>query len=113
MIYFIINTHHTINNAKEDSMETLVIHSRFITNEQKGLLERKGFKLIQTTTTPSGIFEGDNFEFSVPEELHVYPTICENIYIVLNKGTEILKIYYPKMKTAGIVFFNYSSNYWG
>lgn len=94
-------------------METLVIHSRFITNEQKELLERKGFKLIQTTTTPSGIFEGDNFEFSVPEELHVYPTICENIYIVLNKGTEILKIYYPKMKTAGIVFFNYSSNYWG
>ena len=93
-------------------METLIIHNRFITNEQKELLVRKGFKLTKTTSIPSGIYKGENFEFLVPENLHVYPTTCENTFIVLNKGTEILKVYYPQMKTAGIVFFNYGSDYW-
>lgn len=97
---------------EEVFMEELYIHNRYITDTEKKLLLRKGFKLTETRHVPSGLYEGDIFTFSLPKDLRIYSTTTNNTFLVCYKGSEVCRIYYPVMKTYGMLSVNMKSNYW-
>lgn len=93
-------------------METLIIHSRNISDSEKELLERKGFNIIETKQIISGLYEGDEYTISVPETCEIFHTTSENTFYVCFKKLPILRVYYPIMKTAGDIEIFKKSDFW-
>ena len=93
-------------------MEILIIHSRNITDEEKELLKRKGFKIIETKRIKSGLYEGDEYTISIPETCKIFPTNSKNTFYVCYNYLPILSVYYPTLKTAGDITFFEKSSFW-
>lgn len=90
----------------------LLIHSRFISKDEMTLLERKGFKKVETNEIPCGLYEGNVYVVSLPENANIYPTTEQNTFCVIHNGRHILSIIYNYYKNAGMVFINKKDAYW-
>ena len=93
-------------------METIHVLRRYLTDNEEALFLKKGFKPIKTYSIPSGLYEGDVITFSVPDELQIYPTTKKNSFLIIHNGIRVCEIYYPCMKTAGMISLNLKANYW-
>ena len=93
-------------------MDTLCVLAHFLSEKERKLLERKGFKICRTTRIPSGLYEGDVYEWSLPNELELFPTTNKEKFYICFNGMIVLEVQYLYYNIGGILTFFDIADYW-